>query len=87
MKLEVKYLLSTSSSVANFYIYQFSEGLRMRKILAHGRFYDAKESTNQDGHFLDFHEFSRSNVGSRPNLHHRMKISSMGVTNPEIVYS
>ena len=36
MKLEVKYLFRTSSSGANICIYQFPEGLEMRKILAHG---------------------------------------------------
>ena len=35
MKLEVKYLFPTSSSGASFFIYQLSEGLEMRKILAH----------------------------------------------------
>ena len=36
MKLEVKYLFPTSSSGANFYIYELPENLRMRKVLAHG---------------------------------------------------
>ena len=36
MKLKVKYLFPTSSSGANFYIYQLPESLGMRKILAHG---------------------------------------------------
>ena len=35
MKLEVKYLFPNSSSGANVYIYQLSEGLGMRKT-AHG---------------------------------------------------
>ena len=32
---QVEYLFPTSSSSANIYIYQLSEGLAMRKILAH----------------------------------------------------
>ena len=36
MKLEVKYLLPTLSSDPRFYIYQFSEVLGIRKILARG---------------------------------------------------
>ena len=36
MKFKVKYLFPTSSSGSNFYIYQLPEGLRIRKILAHG---------------------------------------------------
>ena len=36
MKLEVKFLFLTSSSGANFYIYQLPEGPQTRKILAHG---------------------------------------------------
>ena len=35
MNLEVKYLLPTASSSANFYIYQLHEGLEMRKIFPH----------------------------------------------------
>ena len=36
MKLNVKYIFPTLSSVANIYIYQLPEGLGMKKILAHG---------------------------------------------------
>ena len=47
---------------------------------------DAKESTNQGGHFLDSHVFSWSYVGSKSNLHPRTEISSICVANHEIVY-
>ena len=53
MKLQVKYLFSTSTS---FYIYQLPEGLRMRKILAYG-IRMQKNPKNQGGYFLDFHGF------------------------------
>ena len=36
IKLEAKYLFPTSSSGSDVYIYQLLEGLRIRKILAHG---------------------------------------------------
>ena len=36
MKLEDKYLFPTSSSDANFYIYELPEGLGMRQMLAYG---------------------------------------------------
>ena len=35
MKLEVQYLFPTSCSGANLFIYQLSEGLGIKKILAH----------------------------------------------------
>ena len=36
MKLEVKFLVPTSSSGTNFYIFQSRESLKVRKILAYG---------------------------------------------------
>ena len=54
MKLEVKYIFPTSISGANFYIYELPEGLGMKIIDAHGTSMQ-KKSTNQEGHFPDFH--------------------------------
>ena len=58
MNLKVKYLFPSSSSGANFCIYQLPECLGMRKINISTWHYDAKESTNQGRHFLDFYGFS-----------------------------
>ena len=56
MKLEVKYLFPTPSSGANFYIYQFPEGLGMRKILTHGISKQKNPQTRKDfWTFTDFH--------------------------------
>ena len=61
MKLEVKYLFPTSSSGANFYIYQLHEGLGMRKILAHGIRMQNNPQTRVDFFwiFMDFYRFMR----------------------------
>ena len=46
MKLQVKYLFPTSSSGTHFYIHQFSEGLGMGNILAHGLRMQKKPQTS-----------------------------------------
>ena len=58
MKLEVKYLFPTSSSGANFYIYQLYEGLGM---IAHGIRTQNNPQTKVDFFwiFMDFHRFMR----------------------------
>ena len=48
MKLKVKYIFPTLSSVANFYIYQLPEGLGMKKILAHGIRMQKNPQTRED---------------------------------------
>ena len=45
---------------------------------------DAKESTNQVGHFLDFHRFSWSYAGPKSNLHPRTEISTMASLTPKL---
>ena len=55
----------------------------MRKILAH----DAKESTNQGGHFPDFYGLSWSYAGSKTNLHPRKENSSMALLTPKSIYA
>ena len=61
MKLEVKYLFPSSSSGANFYIYELPEGLLMRKILAHGTRMQKNPQTRKDIFwiFTDFHGVMR----------------------------
>ena len=53
MKLEVNYIFPTSTPGVNNYIYKLPEGLGMSTW-----YEDTMESTNQGGHFLDFHRFS-----------------------------
>ena len=62
MKLKVKYLLPTSSSGANFYIYELPEGLGMREILAHGMRMPKNPQTREDIFwiFTDFHGVVRA---------------------------
>ena len=57
MKLKVKYLFPTSSSGADFYIYQLPEGLGMSKVLAHGIRMQKNPQTREDIFwiFTDFH--------------------------------
>ena len=58
----------------------------MREILAHG-IEDAKESSNQKGHFLDFHRFSWSYAGpSKAQLEPLQRNVINGIDSPEIVY-
>ena len=59
MKLQVKYLFPTSSSGTHFYIHQFSEGLGMGNILAHGLRMQKKPqiSANILWIFVEVHEF------------------------------
>ena len=64
MKLEVKYLFPTSSSGANFFIYELPEGLGMRKILAHGTRMQITSEDPQTSEamfliFMDFHGVMR----------------------------
>ena len=57
MKLKVKYIFPTSSSGANFYMYQLPEGLGMRKVLVHGIRMQKNSQTREDifWTFTDFH--------------------------------
>ena len=57
MKLEVRYLFSTLSSGANFFIYQLPDGLEIRKILAHGIRMQNNSQTREEIFwiFTDFH--------------------------------
>ena len=71
MKLEVKYLFTTSFSGAKFYIYQLPEGLGMRKTLTHGI-------------FMDFHGVMQVQSLTCTHSPHKNFISC--VANPEIVY-
>ena len=59
MKLQVKYLFPTSSSGTHFYIHQFSEGLGMGNILAHGLRMQKKPQTSANilWIFMEVHEF------------------------------
>ena len=61
MALEVKYIFPTFSSGANFYICQLSEGLGIRKILAHGIRMQKFPQTRADISriFTDFHRIMR----------------------------
>ena len=61
MILEVKYLFPTSSLGAIFYIYQLPEGLKMRKILAHGIRMQKNPQTRAHNFwiFIDFHRVMR----------------------------
>ena len=53
MELEVKYLFSASSPGTIFYIYHLPKGLEIRKYW--NMVLEAKESTNQGGILLDYH--------------------------------
>ena len=57
MKLEVKYIFSTSTLGVNNYIYKLPEGLRIRRILAHGTRIQKNPQTREDIFwiFTDFH--------------------------------
>ena len=68
MKLEVKYLFPTFILISC---------LQVNEKNISKWYQNAKESTNQGGHFLDFHGFSWSCVGPKSNLHLRREISSM----------
>ena len=61
MKLEVKYIFPKSFSGANIFICQLSEGLGMRKVLAHGIRMQKNPSTRVDilWIFSDFQEVMR----------------------------
>ena len=43
-----------------------------------------KESTNHEGHFLDFYRFLGSYAGPKSNLHPRTEISSMASLTPKL---
>ena len=83
MKLGVKYLFPVSSSDANFYSYQFPEGLGMRKILASG--IRMQENLQTRGYifwiFTGFHGVNWFQSQPAP-LHGNF---FNGFTNPEIV--
>ena len=81
MKLEVKYRFPTSSSDAYFYIYELSEALEMKKIVAHGT---RMQRIHKPGN--TFSRFSQSYAGPGSNLHTRTEISSMASLTPKIVY-
>ena len=79
-KLEVKYVFITSSSGANFYIYQLTGGLGMRKILAHGIRMQKNSETREtfSGSSQVFRELHRSKI--------QIASSHGNFINPEIVY-
>ena len=52
MKLEVKHVFPTSSSGVIFFIYQLSEGLGMRRILAHGIRMQRKPQSREDNFWI-----------------------------------
>ena len=66
MKLKVKFLFPTSYSGANFIFISCLKVGNEKNIGT--RYFDAKESINQGGHFLDFHEFSCSYAGPKSNM-------------------
>ena len=76
MKLEIKYIFPTSTSGANFYIYELPEGLEMRKILAHGTRMQRNPQARGDIFWI-FMEL----LGPKSNLHTGTEISSMASLN------
>ena len=81
MKLEIKYIFSTSTSGANFYIYELPEGLEMRKILAHGTRMQKNPQAREDIFWI-FMELCGSKVQHAP----RDRNFINGITNSKIVY-
>ena len=65
-------------------LHDAKEAIGMRKILAHDMRMKKNPRTKKDTfwNFTDFHGVMRS----KSNLHSRTEISSISVTNPEIVY-
>ena len=88
MKLKVKFLFPTSYSGANFIFISCLKVGNEKNIST--RYFDAKESINQGGHFLDFHEFSCSYAGPKSNMRRLppSKISSVAslTSKSSIVY-
>ena len=80
MKLEVKYLFPTSSSGANFYIYQLPEGLGMRKILPRG----IRMQNNPGKKFSWFSRIFMELCASKVQLASMHKISSMVSLTPKL---
>ena len=76
MKLEIKYIFPTSTSGANFYIYELPEGLEMRKILAHGTRMQRNPQARGDIFWI-FMEL----LGPKSNLHTGTEISAMASLN------
>ena len=72
----MKYIFPTSTPGVNNYIYQLSEGLGIKRILAHVIRIQKNPQTRQDIFWIltDFH---RVVVGAKSNLHPHMEISSM----------
>ena len=81
MKLEVKYIFPTSTSGANFYIYELPEGLGMRKIYAHGTRMQKNPQTRGDIFWI-FMDLCESKVQLAPQ--HRNFINV--IANPKIGY-
>ena len=71
MKLEIKYIFPTSTSGADFYIYELPEGLEMRKILGHTRMQRNPQARGDI--FWIFMEL----LGPKSNLHPGTEISSV----------
>ena len=61
-------------------LHDAEEAMRMRKILAGDI---RKESTIQEGCFLDFYRYSGSYAGPKSNLHSHKEISSMASLTPK----
>ena len=81
MKLEIKYMFPTSTSGANFYIYELPEVLGMKKIYAHGTRMQKNPQTREDILRI-FMELCGSKVQLAPQ--HRNFIN--GIANPKVVY-
>ena len=81
MKLEIKYIFPTSTSGANFYIYELPEGLEMRKILAHGTRMQKNPQARGDIFWI-FMELCGSKVQHAPQDRNFIN----GITNSKIVY-
>ena len=84
MQLEVKYLLPTSFSGANFYIYELSEGLGIRKTV-HGITMQKNPQTRKKNFWIFMHVHGVMWVQS-PTCTSAHRNSINGVTNFEIVY-
>ena len=72
----MKHIFPTSTPGVNNYIYQLSEGLGKRKILAHGTRIQKNPQTRQDIYWI-FTDFHRVDMGPKSNLHPHIEISSM----------
>ena len=84
MKLEVKYILPTSTPGVNNYLYKLPEGLGMRKywhmVLGYKRIHKPERT------FSEFLQISMELCGSKVQLTPPDRNLISGITNPEIVY-